>query len=326
MRTLKINLLYRCTAKCSHCRFNCTNEGEIVRPDFETPYGVAKELKENFGLDMAVVLGGEPAIFRQETTNLLRRLHGLGVATRLETNACWAENYDAAVEFLTPLKEIDTMVMLSLDGFHAPFVSLEKVSNALKACVNLKLRYNLEMPYLDVVQKNHPIDKKTEELFQSLTDLTGVKIPKYEGGIVFVGRAAEVYGDEFAAGRGVPDEICTAVPWWMHSDINSTELLIFEPGGYITKGCGIAIGNVFEQNLTEMLRDYDPYRHPIFSVLLTEGPLRLAKMAEKYGYHIKKDYADKCHLCHEARQILKPYYDNILQPNQHYPSRMHKLV
>ena len=58
MKTLKINLLYRCTAKCSHCRFFCENESEVVTPDFETPYAVAKGLKENFGLDMAVILGG----------------------------------------------------------------------------------------------------------------------------------------------------------------------------------------------------------------------------------------------------------------------------
>ena len=92
MKTLKINLLYRCTAKCSHCRFFCENESEVVTPDFETPYAVAKGLKENFGLDMAVILGGEPTLFRDETIQLIQRIHALGVRTRLETNAWWAES------------------------------------------------------------------------------------------------------------------------------------------------------------------------------------------------------------------------------------------
>lgn len=77
MKTLKINLLYRCTAKCSHCRFFCENESEVVTPDFETPYAVAKGLKENFGLDMAVILGGEPTLFRDETIQLIQRIHAL---------------------------------------------------------------------------------------------------------------------------------------------------------------------------------------------------------------------------------------------------------
>lgn len=66
MRTFKINLLYNCTAKCSHCRFNCGYEAEVITPDFETPYNVAKKLKDNFGLDMAVVLGGEPTILKMK--------------------------------------------------------------------------------------------------------------------------------------------------------------------------------------------------------------------------------------------------------------------
>jgi hypothetical protein len=67
-----------------------------------------------------------------------------------------------------------------------------------------------------------------------------------------------------------------------------------------------------------MLEQYDAKTHPIFSVLLREGPLGLARMAERCGYVIKRNYADKCHLCHEARQVLKPYYDEVLQPDQHY--------
>ena len=33
MRTLKINLLYECTAQCAHCRFSCTNDGPAHSPD-----------------------------------------------------------------------------------------------------------------------------------------------------------------------------------------------------------------------------------------------------------------------------------------------------
>lgn len=318
MRTLKINLLYNCTAKCSHCRFNCENESEVKTPDFDMPYNIAKRLKDSLGLDMAVVLGGEPSLFKKETTNLLQRLNSLGIATRLETNASWAINYDNAIAFLSPLKELQTNVMLSLDGFHDPFVPIEKVANAINACIALGINYNLEMPYLDVVKKNNYIDRRTEELFGSLSSYININIPKYEGGIVFIGRAADIYGDEFSLGKGVPNDTCTAVPWWIDSDINSTNLIILEPGGYITKGCGIAIGNVYKQDIIEMLNNYNPYKHPIFSILLTEGPIGLARMAENYGYKVKENYADKCHLCHESRQVLKPYYDDILKPDQHY--------
>lgn len=137
------------------------------------------------------------------------------------------------------------------------------------------------------------------------------------------GRAADEFGDLFAQNRGVPTEPCTKVPWWGDSDIETLDLLILEPGGYITKGCGIAIGNVHDQDLKEMLVQYNAQNHPIFKILLTEGPLGLAKLAEQYGNKIKDQYADKCHLCQEARRILKPYYDDILKPDQHYTTHCH---
>lgn len=318
MRTLKVNLLYHCTAQCQHCRFGCTNEGEPVLPDFELPYLVAERLKAALGLDMAVVLGGEPGLFHSETVKLLQRLKSLGIATRLETNGFWAGSYEDAVRFLEPLVELETYVMLSLDGFHDPYVPLDHVINAAKACKALGVNYNLELPYLDIHNKDNDVDRRTEELFTLFCNAVGDEIPKYMGPVLFVGRAAETFGEQFALGRGIPQETCTAVPWWPDGELDTTDLVILEPGGYITKGCGIAIGNAYERDVAEILKGYNAWEHPVFSVLMKEGPAGLAKMAEQYGFHMKKDYADKCHLCYEARKSLKPYFDSLLKPDQHY--------
>lgn len=321
MRTLKINLTYRCTASCAHCRFGCTNEGPLQAPDIETPYRVAIRLKERYGLDMAVLLGGEPSLFAEESLTLLRRLHAAGIAVRVETNASWARSPEEALVYLRPLRELDANVMLSLDAFHEPFVPVSSLIHAIRACVELNVRYNLETPYLDPENHSHPLDVRTDQIFEEVQSAVAAKITRYVGGTLFTGRAAVRFGDAFSKGKGVPACTCEAVPWWMDGAISSTDLLIYEPGGWITKGCGIAIGNVHRQDLIEMLERYDANSHPIFSVLLREGPLGLARMAQEYGYVLKEDYADKCHLCHEARQALKPHYDGVLQPDQHYSIR-----
>lgn len=318
MRTLKINLSYHCTASCAHCRFGCTNEGPFHEPDIETPYRTALRLKERFGLDLAVLLGGEPSIFTEKSLTLLRNLHAAGIAVRVETNASWAGSPERAMAYLEPLRRLDANVMLSMDAFHEPFVPVGNLINAIRACVALGVRYNLETPYLDPENHAYPEDVRTDEIFREIQSAVDAKIPRYVGGTIFTGRAAVRFGDAFSKGKGVPACTCEAVPWWMDGAIASTGLLIYEPGGWITKGCGIAIGNVFRQDLIEMLEGYDANAHPIFSVLLREGPLGLARMAQKRGYALKPDYADKCHLCHEARQVLKPDYDQVLQPDQHY--------
>jgi MoaA/NifB/PqqE/SkfB family radical SAM enzyme len=317
MRSLKINLLYQCTAKCSHCRFSCSNDRVSDTPDFETPYNVAKQLKADFGLDSAVILGGEPSIFASKTHELLSKISDLGVSTRLETNAGWAVNSEAAISFLKPLVSSNTSVMFSLDAFHEPYVSFNNILYASQACVTLGLQYILEIPYLDLNTKDNPIDVRTQELELRIRSMIK-DVNIYTGNVLFIGRAAYTHGDEFSRGKGIPKDPCTKVPWWIDSEIDSTDLLILEPDGWITKGCGIAIGNVHKQNFTELIKNYKASDNPIFSILLKEGPIGLANIAEKYGYTIKKDYADPCHLCHESRQVLKDIYPDVLQPQQHY--------
>jgi hypothetical protein len=68
----------------------------------------------------------------------------------------------------------------------------------------------------------------------------------------------------------------------------------------------------------EIIDHYDARKHPIFSTLIESGPIGLAKEAVDFGYVMKKDYADKCHLCQEARNVLQVKYPDYLVPIQHY--------
>jgi hypothetical protein len=64
----------------------------------------------------------------------------------------------------------------------------------------------------------------------------------------------------------------------------------------------------------DIVAGYDVMRNPVFRILITEGPFGLALEAGKRGYRLKDDYADKCHLCQEARTALLGQYPDILTP------------
>jgi len=104
----------------------------------------------------------------------------------------------------------------------------------------------------------------------------------------------------------------------MDGDLDTLDLLILDAEGYLSKGCGIAIGRVRTRPVKAVLDDFDARAHPIFRTLLETGPLGLAREAEALGYVLKSDYADKCHLCQEARQLLRPLYTEHLVPSRHY--------
>jgi len=279
---------------------------------------VVTTLKAQNDLELVVLLGGEPGLFPELTHRLAKAVRALDIKFRVESNAFWATDETAAYQFLAPLYAENVSMMFSLDAFHVPFTPLERVERAIRMSEQLDGVYNLEIAYLNLADHSHPLDVKTDALYAELTFRLGFEPQSYRGNVLFNGRSADRLADLVAAGRGVPDEPCHAVPWWYKGDLDTLELLILDPDGYLSKGCGIAIGNVEQTPLTEILQSYDARSHPIFSTLLNLGPLGLAQEARELGYELKQDYADRCHLCQEVRQVLRAKYPEYLQPNQHY--------
>ncbi len=317
MSVLKIHLTYQCTAACEHCRFRCTTRTAPV-VDSNLVMQVVTALKAENDLQLVVFLGGEPGLFPTLTHRLANAIRALNINVRVETNAFWATDDTAARQFLAPLYADGVSLMFSLDAFHVPFIPLERVEHAIRVSEELGGAYNLEIAYLNLAERNHPEDEQTDTLFAELTARLGFEPQAYRGNVLFNGRSTERLAGLVAEGRGVPDERCHAVPWWFNGDLDTLELLILDPDGYLSKGCGIAIGNVKQTSVTEILQAYDAHNHPILSTLLTVGPLGLAQEAGELGYVLKQDYADRCHLCQEARQVLRVKYPEYLQPDQHY--------
>ena len=220
--------------------------------------------------------------------------------------------------FLEPLYAAGAKVMFSLDAWHEPFVPPERVARACRVSEMLGGEYYFEAEYLDSKSCSHERDKHTNALLDDLERALGKRPRIYQGTILYNGRAAERLAPLVASGRGIPSQVCDQVPWWYHGELQTLELLELDPDGYLSKGCGIAIANIRQTPVDAVLAAYDATQHPIFSTLLKSGPLGLAREAEALGYVLKADYADKCHLCQEARQVLRTKYPEYLVPEQHY--------
>ena len=310
---------YQCSAACDHCRFKCTLDAAPI-VDFDLAMRCVTELKKLNSLELVVLLGGEPGLFPELTYALTKAIRELDIAVRIETNASYAVSEDTAQSFLQPLYKLGASIMFSLDAFHEDFIPPIRIKNALNVSHDAGGDYCLEMPYLDMSRREHPLDQRTDALLAELQQQRPHRIPSkiYQGTMLFNGRAATKLAPLVSAGRGVPEDTCTAVPWWPHGELDTLDLLILDAEGFLSKGCGIAITNIMTIPVSHVLQNFDARQHPIFSVLTESGPRGFLEEAESLGYARKTDYADKCHLCQEVREVLQSRYPDYLVPAQHY--------
>jgi hypothetical protein len=316
---LKIHVTYQCTAQCDHCHLRA---GRTTAPaiDGDLAMRVIRDLRRLNGLSQMVLLGGEPGLFPELVHRLCGESAAMGIWTRVETNTSWAVSEEAAMKFFEPLAAIRTQIMMSVDAFHDPFIPVSRVACAIKVIEKLGNPYSIEVPYMEPAKKTHPLDVRTDELLAELTRLLGHEPTgrMARGRVYFKGRGAHKLAPLVCGGRGVPAGVCNRVPWWTDGQQNTTQLFGLDPDGYLSKECGIAIGNVKERTVEEIFSTFDAERHPILSKLIHAGPLGLAQEAKELGYTLKKDYADKCHLCQEAREVLRARYPQYLTPAQQY--------
>ena len=319
MSVLKIHLSYQCSAHCAHCHLRA-GRGSAPAIDFDLAMTTVSALQKHNDLDYVVLLGGEPGLFPELTHKLATAIHRSELGVRVETNASWATDEEAATSFLKPLCEVDAQIMLSVDAFHEPFVSLACVEQAIRTLDTLGGKYVIEVPYIDFPAAQHSFDIRTNELLSELEERLSRKpcAPLCKGPVFFKGRAAHALAPLVADGKGVPNDVCDTVPWWSNGAQSTLELLGLDPEGYLTKECGIVIGNVKQQSVEQIIRSFDANMHPIISTLIRKGPLGLAHEAAEMGYTIKSSYADKCHLCQETREVLRAKYPDLLAPEIHY--------
>ena len=330
MFALKLIVTYNCNSMCDHCRFRSRpNLDGVVSTEKANRW--VRALKESFDLERLVLYGGEPTLYFKEMLDIAKHAYSTGVSINIETNCSWATTFNEALKFLDRLKELNPQFLFSFDGFHARFIPFERVRNAIRAARKLGIAYFHDVALMDNIDAENDYDRLTKRLIRGLSregDLGDHNLYR----TFYTGRAAEKLAEIFAGKSCMSphlykdflpsfrhlDQKCIKLPWYLNMSHENADVIVIDPYGWVSFGCGITIGNANDSPITEIVGNYDPWHHPIISILLKEGPIGLAKMPEAEGYSMKKQYVEKCHLCQDIRNYLKPFYPNLLVPSNMY--------
>jgi len=291
LKGIHLLLSYRCTNECDHCflwgspQARGTMSVERVRDILEQAHKLGT-------VETAYFEGGEPFLFYPILLAGLKQAAELGFKRGIVTNAYWATTVEDAVEWLRPIAEIGIDdLSLSSDLFHGNAMLTQEAQNGMAAASQLGIPeavISIETPKgcaaYDQDEKGEPV--------------TG-------GSVRFRGRAV----DKLLAG-------VERHPWSEFNECPDEDLLQptrvhVDSFGNVHVCQGLVIGNLNEQSLKQIVTEYDPLAHPIIGPLLAGGP---AALATSYELPHEDSYADACHLCYTARNLLRRRFPRQLTP------------
>ncbi len=137
-RNLTLMLTYRCNAQCAECgTFSSPHDkNEITLETGINSINWAHEI----GLKQVIFTGGEPSLRWADLVTCVKHAAGLGMATRIVSNAQWAKTPELAAAGIRELQDAGlNEINYSTGDEHVRFIPLQHVLNAIQAAVNAKM-------------------------------------------------------------------------------------------------------------------------------------------------------------------------------------------
>ena len=312
---------YQCSATCTCCLFDA-GPSQKTWMTLEDATKYVELLLARNPLQSVGIAGGE-ALLRPELVLAIGKMakqHGVADVMIVGTNCSWATSDERARELLVSVLDTGLRIGFSVDVFHQEFVTVERVERACRLARELGMadaaRPNAVL--LESMEADNPYDRSTQELAARLEG-QGYKVDACPPGrVMYSGRAARL-GGHYSGPRSIPDEVCRSVPW-VSGALEHPSAIQIGCDGWVMVEHGISIGNAKDTCLTDILDAYDPERTPIVKTLIYEGPIGLTKLPEASGFTLRPEgYVDKCHLCYEIREYLRPFFPEHLAPSACYP-------
>lgn len=290
---LHLLLTYQCTFECDHCFVfgSPSQTGVMTVPQIQE---ILRQARETGTIASIYFEGGEPFLYYAVMLKGLQEAVKAGFSAGIVSNAYWATGLEDALEWLRPFAGLATDLSISSDLYHYDERNSQHAQNAARAAEQLGIP-------LGVICVGQP--EETNAM------LTIGQIPTGESAVMYRGRAACKL---VSRAKLQPWEGFSECP---HEDLREPGRCHLDPLGNLHICQGITLGNIFETPLKEICATYDVEAHPIAGPLLAGGPVALV---QEYNLPHEENYADACHLCFEARRVLRERFPEILNPDQMY--------
>lgn len=309
---------YRCTIACRHCCFGCGGKRPDVAMDAER---CARYLADLHELGRVIhIAGGECMLYWEGLVEAIALAQKRSVQPHfIETNCSFATNDEIVRERLGRLRSLGVDgIYLSADPYHQAHVPAERVVRVRDVAIELFGSENVwgTRATLEEIREFEQIARDEDRLAEHVRRHP----PRFVGtAYKELGRFVEHHSiDDLPPGQGWrfrhdgPDcaiEFDPAKIWELHID----------PYDNIQTNCGVILGKADEIKVRRLIETGPANANVITRLLADGGPVRLAEWAaERHGFAAPQRVPDKCALCYVTRRFLRPFYPEILGPDEVY--------
>lgn len=246
------------------------------------------------------ITGGEAFLYWDHLQEILEaaQKQKLDKVDLIETNGFWATSDNIVRQRLQRLDELGmNRFKISTDPFHQEYVEIKPVRRLAKIAIEMLGQQRVLVRWEKYLEqpmsiKDTPPTEREHQYIQAIKDYP----------CRFTGRAAGQLAQLFAS---TPAESFASKK--CDSDFLGAKGVHIDPFGNVFSGTcsGIIFGNITENKLEDIWKNFHPEQNDIIHTLFTSGPAGLLESAENAGYKKRKSYADKCHLCTDIRQFFQ---------------------
>ncbi len=291
---LEFTVTNSCTGRCKHC-----SEGSLSgdkKLDMERAVNALEDAASFYDVKSIMTFGGEALLYPDIVYTIHEKATVCNIPNRqLITNGYFSKNKDQIVEVAKKLSQSGVNdILLSVDCFHAERLPLDLVYLFAKAlCENYTGKLRLQPTWVNDESDNNIYNIKTKECLAYFDELN---IEINEGDSVFPSGNAVKYLSEYFEKKPLDMDFRCGDALYTTSLDNINELMIDCNGDVLA--CDFPIGNIMENNILDIIKEYNPYNNPYTKALLENGIRGLLKEAENNGIIIDaSDYYSPCGVC-----------------------------
>jgi MoaA/NifB/PqqE/SkfB family radical SAM enzyme len=290
---LHLLFTYQCNFECDHC-FVWGSPWQSGTMTLNIIQQILQQGKDLGTVKWIYFEGGEPFLYYAVLVKGVQEAAQMDYQVGIVSNGYWATDENDAIECLNPFAGLVQDLTVSSDLYHYSEKLSRQARNAREAADKLGIP-------VCVITIARPEETEAETVAGQL--------PAGESSVLYRGRAAEKLVAQAAQQPWTQFRECA------FENLREPGRVHVDPFGNLHICQGISIGNLFHTPLKAICEAYDPYSHPIAGPLLEGGPVELIR---RYGLSHAETYADACHMCYEARRVLRERFPEILGPDQMY--------